>query len=181
MSDPTSNPRRGLANPEMITAVSALVVSVIAVLVGAYSAYIDRAYARASVWPRLEIYRSYSGKDYRIGVTNSGTGPALIAYAELSANGRSYPTWQAWLATLTDHPVSYVQSHIGNRTLVAQGATDPLVVNDRDIAARLINEDNFQLTLCYCSIFQQCWVVDRLNQPETVDRCALPADRKFQE
>ncbi len=44
----------------MIIAGSALLVSLITAFVSIYSAFIDRAYARASVWPRLEIFRSYN-------------------------------------------------------------------------------------------------------------------------
>ncbi|WP_445768576.1 hypothetical protein [Rheinheimera sp.] len=52
--------RYNLRNPEMIIAGSALLVSLITAFVSIYSAFIDRAYARASVWPRLEIFRSYN-------------------------------------------------------------------------------------------------------------------------
>ncbi len=67
-------------NPEMIIAVSALIVSLITAFASIYSAFIDRAYARSSVWPRLEIHRSYSDKDssFSYMVNNKGTGPAVI-------------------------------------------------------------------------------------------------------
>ena len=40
-------------NPEMIVALSALIIGLVTAFTSIYSAYVDREYARASVWPRL--------------------------------------------------------------------------------------------------------------------------------
>ena len=45
-------------NPEMIVALSALFIGLVTAFTSIYSAYVDREYARASVWPRLEIFSS---------------------------------------------------------------------------------------------------------------------------
>ncbi len=39
-------------NPEMIVALSALLIGIVTAFTSVYSAYVDREYARASVWPR---------------------------------------------------------------------------------------------------------------------------------
>ena len=83
--------------PEMIVALSALLISVVTTIIGLYSTMIDRSYARASVWPRVEIYRSHSLEKgyFSYGVMNNGTGPAIIKYAKVTTkinqlkNGRT--------------------------------------------------------------------------------------------
>ena len=66
--------------PEMIVAFSALLISLITAAVSVYSAYVDRSYARASVWPRLELHRSFGSNHFNYGVTNSGNGPVSMDY-----------------------------------------------------------------------------------------------------
>ena len=76
-------------SPEMIIAISALFISIITAVVSIYSAATDRDYAKASVWPRLEIFRSFSSnKSFEYGVTNNGTGPALIKYAKVKYDSK---------------------------------------------------------------------------------------------
>ena len=71
-------------SPEMIVALSALIIGLVTAFTSIYSAYVDREYARASVWPRLEIFRSFNGNSsFSYGVSNNGTGPALIKYAKI--------------------------------------------------------------------------------------------------
>ncbi|MFY8326594.1 hypothetical protein [Pseudoalteromonas sp. ZZD1] len=51
---------------------------------------IARSYARASVWPRVELYRSFSMKSeqesFSYGLMNNGTGPAIIKDAKVTYN-----------------------------------------------------------------------------------------------
>ena len=84
--------RYSFKNPEMIIAASALIVSLITAFVSIYSAFIDRAYARSSVWPRIELARGHNTKSsFRYIVSNNGTGPALIQYARVTYDGEAIP------------------------------------------------------------------------------------------
>ena len=75
-------------NPEMLIALTALFIGLITAFISIYSAYIDRAYAKASVWPKVEVFRS-KGKDrFSYGVANRGTGPAIIKYVKVSIGKR---------------------------------------------------------------------------------------------
>jgi hypothetical protein len=69
-------------NPEMIIALTALFIGLLTAFISIYSAYTDRAYAKASVWPKIEISRSHNVDSFSYGVANKGTGPALIKYAK---------------------------------------------------------------------------------------------------
>ena len=155
-------------NPEMIVALSALFIGLVTAFTSIYSAYVDRAYARASVWPRLEVFRSYSGEKFSYGVTNSGTGPALIMYAKIHDGSKFIKEWSE-IKPLSN----IVQSQLGNRTLPPQSNITPVLYQGDDISAVLKADKAISIELCYCSIYKECWVIDRKSQPEEVPHCKI--------
>lgn len=168
-------------NPEMIIAGSALIVSLITAFASIYSAFIDRAYARSSVWPRLEIHRSYdgSGAYFSYGVNNKGTGPAVIKYAKLSYNDKVLKSWPEYLQMRSGRAVGHTQSHIGSKVLSAGESIKPLETRDKEVATLLADEDGLQIELCYCSIYDECWLTDRTNTPTPVAQCTIDDKLRF--
>lgn len=168
-------------NPEMMIAGSALIVSLITAFVSIYSAFIDRAYARASVWPRIEIHRSYndSKSHFSYSVSNKGTGPAAIKYARLSYDNKAVKSWPDYLQQRSGRTVSHVQSHIGSVVLSAGESTKPMELRDAEVAKLLADKDNLQIELCYCSIYDECWTVNRTNNPTPVAQCTIEDKERF--
>jgi hypothetical protein len=175
--------RYSFKNPEMIIAGSALLVSLITAFVSIYSAFIDRAYARASVWPRLEIHRSYSDvgtkPSFLYAVTNKGTGPAVIKFARLTLNEQPIIKWADYLTLRTGRVVPHMQSHLGSLVLTAGEKLTPLHVKDEEAAKLLVENDNLQIELCYCSIYDECWLADRSNEPKPVAQCQIDDSQRF--
>ncbi|WP_341503676.1 hypothetical protein [Gallaecimonas sp. GXIMD4217] len=192
-------------SPEMIIGLSALLVSLVAVFVGVYSAYIDRAYARASVWPRLELYRSFSlnraaapekaqgdsaqadsrREEYgafSYGVANNGTGPALIKYVKVTYDGKPLKTWQELMRNLVGNSNQISQSHVGGRTLPAQQSITPLSTTNQEFIAAYLDTESERLSvdICYCSIYDECWTVDKENKPKAIEACPDDEDRFLQ-
>lgn len=174
--------KRWFASSEMVVAASAMVASVAAVIVAVYSASIDRASARAATWPHVEFYRSFTGSELSYAVSNRGTGPALIRYAVLEANGTRYRTWQQWLENDFRLPErGFIQSHVSTRVLSPDQEIRIIQINDPELSVELRQNATINLTLCYCSVFEQCWISDRNNQPEETDSCdTLPEDAFLQ-
>jgi len=113
-------------SPEMIVALSALLIGLVTAFTSIYSAYVDREYARASVWPMLEIFRSFNGNSFSYGVSNNGTGPALIKYEKVKDGSKYIKTWKEI------KPFQNIrQSHIGNRTLSPQTALLQFHIKER--------------------------------------------------
>lgn len=161
--------------PEMIVALSALLVSLVTSFVEIYSAHSDRVYARASVWPRLEIFRSYSGVSFEYGVTNNGTGPAIIKYAKVQYKEKAIHRWR----DLPELKI-YTQSHIGNHILPSQFTIKPLEIGDETTARKFREIDrSVTIEICYCSIYGECWVSDRSNQPRQTKACVIDEDERF--
>lgn len=168
------NSGKSYKSPELIIALSALLISVVTACTSLYSAYIDRAYSRASVWPRLELFRSYSSNSFNYGVSNSGTGPALIKYAKVKYGSEYMSTWNeiGIFSNIT-------QSHIHNRTLSAQQDIVPLMYKGDNISELLEADKLISIELCYCSIYEECWVVDRNSFPSPVDICEVNEEQSF--
>ncbi|MBL4660215.1 MAG: hypothetical protein JKY19_07650 [Alcanivoracaceae bacterium] len=168
------NNKKWYTKSEMIVALSALLISVVTATIGVYSAYIDRAYARASVWPRLEIFRSH-GKDwFEYGVTNNGTGPALIKYAKVEFNSKIIHYWR-------DIPEmkNIRQSHLGNRILPSQATIKPVESKEKNILKIIEIDGSVNIAICYCSIYEECWITDRNNQPKSIANCEINTNDKF--
>jgi len=161
-------------NPEMIVALSALLIGLVTAFTSIYSAYVDREYAKASVWPRLEVFRSFGGNSFSYGISNSGTGPALIKYVTIKNDSTYIKMWKEIEAFKNIR-----QSHISNRTLSPQNSITPVSYQGDD-AKELLKADEFiSIELCYCSIYDECWVIDKNNRPESVAVCAMENKQIF--
>ncbi|MEM9056832.1 MAG: hypothetical protein AAGD86_05105 [Pseudomonadota bacterium] len=167
---------------EMVMAASAVIVSVAAVVVAVYSAWIDRSFARAATWPHLEIYRSYADDRLSHGVSNRGTGPAIVHYAVLEDDGTAYPTWFAWLdARHTVPEEGFIQSHISTRVLSPEQQVEVFSTNNAALARAVFANDGMNLRLCYCSVFDECWLTDGANRPERVASCDTQPATPFEQ
>lgn len=166
--------RKWYKNPEMIVALSALLIGLVTAFTSIYSAYVDRSYAKASVWPRLEIYKSSSGGTFSYSVANNGTGPALIKYAKVS-DGKKYI--KRWSDVKSFQGI--IQSHIGNRSLSPQKTIVPLLYKGDNMKPLLEADKTLSIELCYCSIYDECWSIDRQNQPISVESCVVNNEQVF--
>lgn len=161
-------------SPEMIVALSALLIGLVTAFTSIYSAYVDREYARASVWPRLEIFRSFDGNSFSYGVNNNGTGPALIKYAKIKDGSKYIKAWKE-IKAFQD----IIQSHISHRTLPPQNSITPVYYKGEDVKTFVKADSSISIELCYCSIYEECWVIDRSNQPTPVEACSIDNKHMF--
>ena len=74
-------------------AVIATLVGVSALLVSAYTAFIQRQQVRAQVYPIVELTSGWSDDDVHIAIANKGSGPALIRNIVFTADGKPLHSW----------------------------------------------------------------------------------------
>lgn len=160
--------------PEMVVALSALIMSLVTTVVAIYSANVDRAYARASVWPRLELFKSSSSTDFKYGITNSGTGPAIIKYAKVTYKSKPIKQWNE----IPNIP-NFTQSHISSKVLSPEHTLIPLKSKNTSVNKFLEINQHLKMELCYCSIYDECWLVDRSSNPTPIDQCSIDKELKF--
>lgn len=189
-----------LSRPENVIGGAAIVLSVCALGVSFYEARLMRAQQSASVWPYLELSRSYftttpnaaqgeDGWQLYFNAQNSGVGPAKVRAFELRVDGTLYPTWGDALIALLDVDAApvYGQSSINGR-VVPTGESIRMFETHDPVIARALYEagdaGRIDFNACYCSVFDECWRTSYsgFGQSEPVRSCPqTPPDRAFQE
>jgi hypothetical protein len=166
--------------PEMLVGLSAVLVSFVALGVGIYSAYIDRQSAHAAVWPSVMIAQSHSDSTYRLMVLNQGTGPAIIKYARLSHNGKPLKSWRDWLAVAEEPNTSYVQSHLGGGVIRSGQEVVGFEIDNALLKPKIMTlMQASKLEICYCSVFDTCWVSDSVKPAREVGGCDIAEHERF--
>lgn len=160
---------------EMITAMSAVFIGLVALIIGAYQAKVASDQRGASVWPYVEVGRfSLQGKEYGFAVHNKGVGPAIIKQMEVSVDGKPMKSWTETFQTMLGEKINvpYIYSSANKAVLAAQEETKIVTVSDEELITRLQSvPDNIIITVCYCSIFNDCWLSGRGRQTESVQAC----------
>ena len=161
-------------NYEKIFAILAYFVGLAAVGVSVYSAYTDHEYARLSVWPRLDILRSQGSNYFKYEVSNNGIGPALIKYAKIKHDGKIIHHW-------ADIPEmkNIRQSHIGTKTLPSLVTIYPVTSQGSQSIEIADIDHQISIELCYCSIYKECWLTNKENNPIAIDICSIDDRDRF--
>jgi hypothetical protein len=155
--------------------------------------------------PYLDIYTSDFESDlhtpaFRLAVTNQGVGPARIAEVVMSVKGKAVPD----LPTLVDrccapgllaavqrgtksyHGVQngeVIQSTLRDRMIRPGEAVEAIdwraTPENRQILDQLkrgMSSDLVNVSICYCSVFDECWTrTDEDRRPVPVKECPVAA------
>ncbi len=177
-------PRRE-RNLDAITAMIAVMIGVLALLVSGYTAYIQRQQVRAQVWPRL-LLASFTSES-AMKMLNKGVGPAIVRSVKVAVDGRPQRDWKGVGAALGLPPSPLRTSTISDY-VVSPSEEMPLIMfpdpqrfrEFRDAARARLTVD-----ICYCSTLDECWIYrDHLSdaKPLTIPVAACPAlheDERF--
>jgi hypothetical protein len=165
---------------DRILSVSAVVAAAAAVLVSVYQAQLARAQQKAAAWPYVTQGNSMvRGQPYRWLVQNAGVGPARVRSFEVLVDRRPQRTWsQAVRALSGDADPGLVYSHLGRGSVILPGATVEALVLPADEPATMRFYVGAQTRLagrlCYCSVYDDCWVADSdAPEPTPVPACTL--------
>lgn len=161
-------------SPEMIMAVSALLVSLVTAAATIHSAYTSRAYARASLWPSLGGGVSFNDTGFRFLLMNRGTGPAIIKSMRVQYDGKSVQNWQQFIERFNPKfNGNWGSSFASNVTLPANQMLDALTIKDKALARQMYDaSDKLKVEICYCSVYDECWTTsDVLEQNQPVAQC----------
>jgi hypothetical protein len=152
--------RRGI-DWDRVTGLSALVVSVVAVVVAAYTAVLQRDQISAQVWPRMLMYNA--GKAGEFHVANKGMGPAIVRNVRVEVDGKPVADWGQVIARLglpADPQLIYSSL---NGMVLAPGEDVAYLRPsnaERFAAIRQLAGERWNVHLCYCSALDECWVVE---------------------
>jgi hypothetical protein len=189
-------PEKEMRGASRYDAVIATLIALLAVCVGAYTAYMQRQQVRAAVWPILEFGSSNGPIQFTL--ANKGVGPAIIRNVVVKVDGEAVKNWAEVLEKILGpgkHPgeESDMRGHVfsagesmnvftpydSNNNPLAFDRSNPLWVQ--------MNDDRFRVTveLCYCSTLGECWTLRAGGRtPGTttpIRRCPTPSATSFQQ
>jgi hypothetical protein len=158
----TSAVRAG-RNWDAYAAVIATAVGLLALVVSAYTAYVQRQQLRAQVWPFLRIADSDVPPDVGFHVVNTGTGPARVTAVRVTVDSKPVAGWEAAQEAMGASPGGVVRARISDRVFAVGQDVMMLKPYSEEVTARfeelfLSDKHEVAVTICYCSVLDECWV-----------------------
>jgi len=169
-------------------------VGVFIAVVALYAALNESAAVRqqtaAAVWPYVQFSinetESEEGASFAFYFTNTGVGPARMRTMKVEMLGESMSDWRSVLDLLQGEATDNIsRNFITNRVLAPGERVTAFETTDPDLRRRLTEaaqSDESRIQFCYCSIFDDCWLVDSKDQmidPEPVAACPDFGDDAF--
>jgi len=163
---------------DKLVSLSAMATAVVAVIIGVVELQTTREYQRLSVEPYIEI--AYTNRtSYEQLLTNSGLGPARIISVDVRIEEKPISNWKEAIIALSgsdDSKHSYAGLWKG-RQIKAGEEIVLLHILDKDTAKSFNkNIDKLKISICYCSIYSECWIRKIGKPSEQIDNC--PVDWK---
>ena len=167
--------RKWWKDPEMLTALSAVFIGVVALIIGAYQAKVASDQRAASVWPYLEVARySIQGNKYGLNIVNKGVGPAIIKQMDVLVDGKPMTGWSTAFRTMINEDIDIrsVYSTTNKTVIAVQESKEMVDITDDSLISKIqAVPDDIKVKICYCSIFNDCWLGGRGIQPIEVKSC----------
>jgi hypothetical protein len=182
-----------LSRPEAMIGLCAVVVSIFAVFVSAYEAYIQRQWQRAAVWPYVQLSRSFYYEDASVppdkrkwrltlNAENAGVGPAQVRDFKVTVDGKPQHTWREAIQSLlrADSDIQYGESTINGMIIPAGHSVQMFQYVDQPDAEQIYKEmtDRMNFSACFCSVFDECWQTyfQGIPNAEPIERCEKNGD-----
>ncbi len=158
---------------ELIVAVCAIVVSLATLVVYIYQARIMihqaelmQSQQHMSVWPHLESLTTVTSKngiptEAYIEVENKGIGPALVKKVVVKLDGKIIPNRELLRTLMGADTIRVSTNPIETRVITPGEKIKAFYVTDPQLIIKLatiIKEKKFEYIICYCSVYNDCWV-----------------------
>jgi len=183
---------------DKVLPISAIFISVVSIWIAYHHGQVmqelvhqNERLVEANSLPYLQVYGSDGPNGaVSLNVANQGVGPAKIATAEISVDGRPVERLNQ-LLTACCGPGDY--SSVSSSTLLGRMLRPGDVVSyvefreggaDRDEARTFDlarQADRIQTRLCYCSVFDDCWTVTSMDPTPVAVRQCKPGSALYRE
>lgn len=169
---------------EKIFSLSAMMVSLLTLVVFIYQTNLIRQQQYMSVFPYLNLSNKYSGSlQYQYVLQNNGIGPALIDSVKITApNGKIYNDLVNYLDDVipSEDSIWYLHSNIRKGRLIPVDEAIPLIqlvspevlvnlgvkdttglpkntISDAEELWHILNDDSLEIQIVYTSIYDEKW------------------------
>lgn len=176
-------------NVDRILGLSAMIISLLTLIIFIYQTNIIHRQSRLSVTPRLSFTTSENQNDtissYQLSIQNKGIGPAIINSAKIVlSNGKRYNLnmsefWEEQYPKLKKYGVFRNTSSIGKGTTLSANETRVLSLYEfkpskLDTISKYLQLDKngglpFNIELIYSSIYEDKWRIDYKKNEHPVE------------
>ena len=183
---------------QTVLAVVGFLVGLIALYAALNEADAVRKQQQASVWPYVDFSISNSNLQNdqftEVAISNKGIGPARIKTVNVLLDGAPTANWWDLVgktAGLGEGDIALSNTDAAGRVM-ASGESLMLVRVDRnaipddeagalevrDRFRQALGQDRISMTVCYCSVFDDCWTVDMavVGEASAVRACGQSAE-----
>jgi hypothetical protein len=171
---------------DLLLGVSAVSVSFISLFLAIANGRAMERLVQSNSWPFVEMGVSDTQSDgtlhFQLLIANKGVGPARIEMLEVAYNGKSMSSPREMLnamlnrTTVPSHP-RIIASNIVHGVLAAKELLyyvdfKPEDFSAEDYAAIYAGWQKLTFLVCYCSVFDECWIADsHKTRPAKVKEC----------
>lgn len=173
---------------EAIAANFAVILSICAIVISYVEVNTLQEQKHSEVWPRVYSSSTTNSSDklFALNIHNKGVGPAIIKYVELKIDGKHHFNWKSAVEASIGkklEKLNYSSSTLTNATLTPNETLRMFKV-EGIIASELIKNRRFEFSVCYCSIFERCWLLKNNSslgfpEPKAVEECAADPKTRF--
>ena len=169
---------------QTILAVTGFFVGVIALWAALNEADAVRKQQMASVWPFVYMrsinYGVEGEEKFEVVVGNRGIGPARIQFAEVTIDDAAVQSWSDLVRSVAeDKPFGMSNNRVNGSVLAPGEDMVAFAIEARfssvelvDAVRELANSGRVNLRICYCSVFDDCWIIDGVSETTTpIDEC----------
>jgi len=145
-----------------VAVVVATLVGLLALLVSAYTAHIQRQQVRAQVWPYLQV--SNYDNEFAIKVLNKGVGPALVRGVRVWVDDKPQQDWRHALGSLGVSLRGGQTSTLNGNVLSAGESLTMIKLFDGTAYGALrAAYPRVGMEICFCSTLDDCWLYSDLG------------------
>ena len=158
--------------PELLMASLAVLISFLTLFVYLYQSSLMKTQQKMSVWPHVTFGPSW-GSDYlTINLINKGVGPALVKGVRVAINGQNVDGIESLMGYIPDSLQSefnYSSIFPGQVIMVGEDIQLLQIQNPKSISylLNLLRAGKIQIEVCYCSIYEDCWMSNGISVNES--------------
>jgi len=182
-------------NLELIISFVAVAMAIAAVVVAVYETSLMREHARLSVKPSVWLEKNSRIRmkddvgEFELLIKNKGLGPANLGYFTIQDQGEYLNFWHEFLSHVPlegddDKSILEISETVAPQEYALPGGDEISVFSIRapsDLIRRVIEaSDQYKITICACSFYNECWVSHGLNTaPDIINECKIDPKNQF--
>ncbi len=173
-------------NTNFFVGATALVVSICALFISVQEIRIMRIQQKATMYPYLTIGKVYNAEGFGITLKNSGNGLARVNSYQVYYEGTFLKDWEEVLkklapeATGIDYSIISTVGNIRNEMITPNEKVNLIFLQWTPETRALLEQfENLQVKLCYASLLDEHWIIEKDIPKEINKVCEIMEENEF--